>query len=104
MSASLQSPETHEWLQLLFALAVYEGFAEPHAPHSSRVSGHRKLTMPVLETERLVLRKFDQDDLPDILRWEEISNARNPKIDAQKFLDYSLGNTVRGAPAHGECN
>lgn len=60
------------------------------------VSGHRKLTMPVLETERLVLRKFDQDDLPDILRWEEISNARNPKIDAQKFLDYSFGEYREG--------
>jgi len=40
------------------------------------VSGHRQLTMPVLETKRLVLRKFEQNDLGDIIRWEEISNAR----------------------------
>jgi len=55
------------------------------------VSGHRQLTMPVLETKRLVLRKFEQNDLGDIIRWEEISNARNPKMEAQKFLDYSFG-------------
>ena len=60
------------------------------------VSGHRKLTMPVLETERLVLRKFEQDDLQDIMRWEEISNARNPKMEAQKFLDYSFGEYREG--------
>jgi ribosomal-protein-alanine N-acetyltransferase len=47
--------------------------------------------MPVLETERLVLRKFEQDDLKDILAWEEISNGRNAKVEAQKFLEYCFG-------------
>ena len=55
------------------------------------VSGHRKLKMPVLETERLVLRKVEQDDLKDVMAWEEISSARDAKVEAQKFLDYCQG-------------
>lgn len=55
------------------------------------ISGHRKLKMPVLETERLVLRKFEPDDLKDITAWEEISSARNPKGEARKFLEYCFG-------------
>ncbi len=44
--------------------------------------------MPVLETERLVLRKFERDDLKAITAWEETSSARNPTIEARKFLEY----------------
>jgi ribosomal-protein-alanine N-acetyltransferase len=51
-------------------------------------SGQRKLRMPVLETERLVLRQLDQDDLRDILAWEEDTSAQTNDVAAQKFLDY----------------
>lgn len=51
-------------------------------------SGQRKLKMPVLETERLVLRPLDQHDLGDILAWEETTWAQNPGVAAQQFLDY----------------
>ncbi len=44
--------------------------------------------MPVLETERLVLRPLDQNDLQDILAWEEETWAQNPGVAAQEFLDY----------------
>ena len=50
--------------------------------------GQRKLQMPVLETERLVLRQLDQDDLRDITAWEEVTSAQNNDVAAQEFLDY----------------
>jgi ribosomal-protein-alanine N-acetyltransferase len=52
---------------------------------------HRKLKMPVLETERLVMRKFEQDDLKDIIAWEKISSTENEQVEAQKFLEYCFG-------------
>jgi ribosomal-protein-alanine N-acetyltransferase len=51
-------------------------------------SGQRKLKMQMLETERLVLHKFDQDDLKDIIAWEEASSAQSTEVEAQEFLDY----------------
>ncbi len=51
-------------------------------------SRQRKLKMPVLETKRLVLRQLDQDDLRDIIAWEEVTMARNTDVAAQEFLDY----------------
>jgi len=53
-----------------------------------RGSGERKLNMPVLETERLVLRKLDQDDLKDIIALEEVFIEQRGGIRAQQFLDY----------------
>ena len=50
--------------------------------------GQRQLKMPVLETERLVLRPLDQDDLRDIIAWEEVSWAQNTDAAAQEFLDF----------------
>jgi ribosomal-protein-alanine N-acetyltransferase len=50
--------------------------------------GQRKLQMPVLETERLVLRQLDQDDLRDITAWEEVTSAQNNDVASQEFLDY----------------
>jgi len=50
--------------------------------------GQRKLDMPVLETERLVLRKLDQDDLEDIVAWEDVPIAQSARVQAQEFLDY----------------
>lgn len=50
--------------------------------------GLRTLNMPVLETERLVLRKLVQEDLRDILAWEEVTWAQNTDVAAQEFLDY----------------
>jgi RimJ/RimL family protein N-acetyltransferase len=47
-----------------------------------------KLRMPVLETERLVLRPLDQDDLSDIVAWEDVASAPNHEAAAQEFLDY----------------
>lgn len=51
-------------------------------------SEQRKLKMPVLETERLVLRPLDQDDLSDIVAWEDVASAENNQAAAQEFLDY----------------
>jgi ribosomal-protein-alanine N-acetyltransferase len=51
-------------------------------------SGLRTLKMPVLETERLVLRKLVQEDLRDINAWEEVTWAQNTGAAAQVFLDY----------------
>ena len=51
-------------------------------------SGQRKLKMPVLETERLVLRPLDQRDLSDIAAWEEDLGSQNNDAAAQEFLDY----------------
>jgi ribosomal-protein-alanine N-acetyltransferase len=50
--------------------------------------GQRKLDMPVLETERIVLRKLDQDDLKDIAAWEDVPIAQSARVQAQEFLDY----------------
>jgi [ribosomal protein S5]-alanine N-acetyltransferase len=50
--------------------------------------GQRKLDMPVLETQRLVLRKFNQDDLKDIIAWEEAFIAQGGGVQAQELLDY----------------
>jgi ribosomal-protein-alanine N-acetyltransferase len=52
--------------------------------------GQRKLDMPVLETERLVLRKLDQDDLKDIVAWEDVPIPQSARVQAQEFLDYSF--------------
>ena len=51
-------------------------------------SGQRKLAMPVLETERLVLRKVNQEDLKDIIAWEDAPIAQSDGVQAQEFLDY----------------
>jgi [ribosomal protein S5]-alanine N-acetyltransferase len=51
-------------------------------------SGQRKLDMPVLETERLVLRKLDLSDLRDIIAWEDIPHGQSAGSQAQEFLDY----------------
>jgi [ribosomal protein S5]-alanine N-acetyltransferase len=44
--------------------------------------------MPVLETERFILRRLDQDDLPDIVAWEEVPAGQSPGVQGQVFLDY----------------
>jgi [ribosomal protein S5]-alanine N-acetyltransferase len=51
-------------------------------------SGHRHLKMPVLETERLLLRKLDQEDLKGIIAWEAVPGAQNTEVEAQEFLEY----------------
>ncbi|HWF12509.1 MAG TPA: GNAT family protein [Candidatus Acidoferrales bacterium] len=44
--------------------------------------------MSVLETERLVLRKVDQEDLKDIIAWEALPGVQNTEVEAQEFLEY----------------
>lgn len=51
-------------------------------------SGQRILKMPVIETERLILRRFDQEDLKDILAWEDFPVGPSHEVQAQEFLDY----------------
>ena len=46
------------------------------------------LRMRILETERLVLRPFCQDDLRDINTWEEASGERYTELQAQSLLDF----------------
>lgn len=55
------------------------------------VSGHRRLKMPVLETERLVLRKIELDDFKDIVAWGEVASGQSAEAEARKFLDYCVG-------------
>lgn len=45
------------------------------------------LAMPVLESERLVLRQFCQDDLTDLVSWDGVSDERHTH-EAQSFLDF----------------
>jgi [ribosomal protein S5]-alanine N-acetyltransferase len=45
--------------------------------------------MRALETERLLLREFRQEDIGDIIRWQPAPNTQNTKeIEAQQFLDF----------------
>jgi [ribosomal protein S5]-alanine N-acetyltransferase len=48
----------------------------------------RQLKMDILETERLVLRKLEQDDLRDIVAWENLPGAQSAEIQAKEFLAY----------------
>lgn len=50
--------------------------------------GHRKLKMRALETQRLTLRRFEQNDFKDVIAWEESTIARNMNVEARQFLDY----------------
>ena len=51
---------------------------------------HRVLKMPVLQTERIVLRPFEQNDLPAIAAWDEIAASPDPGASAKEVLDYFL--------------
>jgi ribosomal-protein-alanine N-acetyltransferase len=44
--------------------------------------------MPALQTERLVLRQFRQDDLGDVVGWMEPSSIPNTEYEAQQFLNF----------------
>jgi len=44
--------------------------------------------MRVLETERLVLREFHQDDLKDLITWEGTSGVEYGEVQAQQFLNF----------------
>jgi ribosomal-protein-alanine N-acetyltransferase len=46
------------------------------------------LHMRILETERLVLRQFCQDDLKDINTWEEAADEQYTELQAQSLLDF----------------
>ncbi len=46
------------------------------------------LKMPVLETERLILRPFDRNDLADITAWGEVPGAGSTEAEAREFLEY----------------
>lgn len=46
------------------------------------------LKMPVLQTQRIVLRPFKESDLPAIAAWEEIAAAPDPDAAAKEVLDY----------------
>src|ERR1700722_8671114 len=51
-------------------------------------SEDRQLKMPTLETERLVLRKLDQEDLKDIIAWEAVPGLQSTEAEAREFLEY----------------
>jgi hypothetical protein len=59
------------------------------------------LQMRILETERLVLRQFCQDDLRDLNTWEEAPGERYTALQAQSLLDFCF--PVNGGWGHGEC-
>ena len=74
--------------KILFAPAGFQGFAELHSLRDTHGFEERRLKMPVLETERLVLRKLDQKDLRDIIAWADYSTGQNAEVPAQEFPDY----------------
>jgi len=51
---------------------------------------HRKLNMPTLETQRLVLRKLDPDDLTDIIAWNDFPVGQTAEAEARQILEYCL--------------
>lgn len=58
---------------------------------TGRTASHRaaqKLRMPALDTARLVLRAFRQEDLQDLVRWQKDSGATYTESEAQGFLDF----------------
>jgi [ribosomal protein S5]-alanine N-acetyltransferase len=75
-------------ISLFFRWPVVKAFLNGICRYFPADSEQRKLKMPVLETERLVLRPLDQGDLSDIVAWEEIAIAQNNGAAAQEFLDY----------------
>jgi len=60
------------------------------------VSGPRVNTL-TLETERLLLRGFSQDDLRDVIDWDNENNSRDAEIVAQQFLDFCFRQYERPA-------
>jgi len=46
------------------------------------------LQMRILETDRIVLRQFCQDDLRDLNTWEEAPGERYTALQAQSLLDF----------------
>lgn len=51
-------------------------------------SGQLNFKMQGLQTERLVLRRLDQNDLKDIIAWEYLPGVQNTEAEAQEFLNY----------------
>jgi ribosomal-protein-alanine N-acetyltransferase len=56
-------------------------------PAGRLVNGPRVNTLK-LETERLFLRGFSQDDLRDVVDWHDDSNSRAAETAAREFLDF----------------
>ena len=54
----------------------------------SRFWIQQKLKMRVLETERLLLREFCQDDINDVAAWSDPAAEQDSQLDAQAFLDF----------------
>jgi ribosomal-protein-alanine N-acetyltransferase len=75
-------------ISLFFRLPVIKSVPNRIRRIFSADPAQRKSQMPVLETERLVLRQLHQDDLRDIIAWEEVTWAQNTDVAAQEFLDY----------------
>jgi [ribosomal protein S5]-alanine N-acetyltransferase len=52
--------------------------------------------MRPLETERLLLREFRQEDLGGVIRWgAEVNPQNDSEIEAQKFLDFCFGEYLK---------
>jgi len=58
-----------------------------HSNDEVRLYLHRMLALRTLESKRLVLRQFSQDDLKDVATWEE-GPAEQLAFEAQAFLDF----------------
>lgn len=71
------------FLRNRIAGSAYRGEAQPRPE------------MRVFETKRLVLRKFQQDDLKDLVRWQKDSGAAYTESEAQGFLDFCFREYVR---------
>ena len=62
-------------------------------PASAWVS--RRLKMRALETERLVLREFQQDDVKDLVGWQRDSGAAYTEAEARSFLNFAFQEYVK---------
>jgi hypothetical protein len=60
--------------------------AQIHSRHV--VNAVQIFEMRALQTGRLVLRQFRQDDLGDVVGWMEPSSIPNTEYEAQQFLNF----------------
>jgi ribosomal-protein-alanine N-acetyltransferase len=69
-------------------------------PTGRLVTGPRVNTLK-LETERLLLRGFSQDDLRDVIDWDDDKHGHAAETGAQEFLDFCFRQYER--PGIGPC-
>lgn len=73
---------------ILWRWSLTKGVRRRIRSSGSRGEERQRLKMRVLETQRLLLREFHQDDLKDLVTWEGPSGEGYGKAQAQRFLNF----------------